>query len=130
MIALALHITNVDVGAMGWFKYSCVKDKNYNYDNEFIECNDFLTNVGISEQNAIKTNQLYIFPNPTNGVVYWNSEIVITKVEILGVSGRLIAQYQNIAGNKVQLNSFPNGIYFIRFNTESGIFTNKLILKQ
>ncbi len=90
MIALALHITNVDVGAMGWFKYSCVQNKTGFLRKQLNEFRDFTNLVSIEEKTGAKS-QLNIYPNPvyTNHFTIEYNRSLPYSVSLYNLSGQL-----------------------------------------
>ena len=69
-----------------------------------------------------------IYPNPSNGVINLDLPEGPTTVEITDVTGTVIftADY---APSKIDLSNQPKGIYFIKIKTETGIYTEKLVIQ-
>lgn len=72
-----------------------------------------------------------LYPNPSSGVIHFNSPEEIIKAEVFSVYGQKIGHY-NLDNNLNQMNleNFSNGIYFIRLHTKEkkqGVF--KIILQ-
>lgn len=76
-------------------------------------------------ENVKNKNLFSIFPNPSKEffTVKNNSNFVISDLEIVEVSGRIILT-KNILDNpeeKISVKEFPSGIYFISLKTVSGV---------
>jgi len=65
--------------------------------------------VGIKENTL---SVIKIYPNPTTGIVYINSDCTVKVYDILG---NLLTVTQ---GNKVDMSAYSNGIYLLRINNE------------
>lgn len=80
--------------------------------------------------NYLVNNYIRIFPNPVhNELIRFDSEIMVDKVSILDLDGRLIRTVA--AGYKsgsAQLQDLPDGTYFIRFDTAKGIGMKKIMV--
>lgn len=85
---------------------------------------DNLTSVG---ENNKSQQDMLIYPNPTAETVHLqtNSE-KIKSIEIYNLQGQFIREYFT---NDFSVSNLPEGIYFIRVETDKSIYTNKL-LKQ
>ena len=72
-----------------------------------------------------------LFPNPTSGKIeFIGDQSMINKISIFDNIGRIIKSEDNIINNSLELNEFNDGIYFIKLETKSGNFTQKIILKK
>lgn len=81
--------------------------------------------MNVSDVDAYKVS---LYPNPTNGMVYINSEKPISKVEIFSLNGQLL--HQSKQSVSVDLTDFPTGVYVIRVTTLDGKSkTSKMIRK-
>jgi len=105
---------------------NCWKDfKNYRNFNDN-ECPPPI--VGIAE--VTQESGLIIHPNPTTGeLTITNAESQITEIEIFDMMGRnvetrLIASLQN---GTIDISHLPNGVYFLRIQTENGVVTRKMV---
>jgi len=83
-----------------------------------------LTILGINEN---ITEDLSIYPNPTNGYLFISSKsIIILKIEVFDILGKiLLSEKENF--NKLDLSHLNSGILFVKIETESGMITRKII---
>jgi len=82
--------------------------------------------VGI---NDITTTNINTSPNPTTGGVSFDGVTIQipTKVEVFAVNGQL--QLANtLTSNTLQLNSLPNGLYYVRLYHKKRTYTAKVVL--
>ncbi len=89
---------------------------------------------GVGIKKADKLN-VSVFPNPSAGIVYFNSAENVTKgytVEVLNPVGQIISTYSVQALNnfKVDLSNQPNGIYCLRVVSEKGITTRTISINH
>ena len=86
---------------------------------------------GISD---VLANQISIYPNPVKDelriesgeTAFGGSQLTITKMEILDVTGKVIYQFNNLR-NQINVSALPQGIYFLKLETDKGITAKKLV---
>ena len=69
-------------------------------------------------------NEIIIYPNPTNGLIYINKSV---NIKIYNMVGNLIISDNFVS--KVDLSKYSNGIYNIMIIFEDRIFNYKIIKK-
>ncbi len=85
--------------------------------------------VGINELNSI--NAITLQPNPTNGLININSRFEMQRVEVINITGQsLLSETTTEKTHQLQLNTFSEGIYFIKIVLVNGMTVTKKILKQ
>lgn len=89
---------------------------------------------GVGIKKADKLN-VSVFPNPSAGIVYFNSAENVTKgytVEVLNTVGQIIStsSLQALNNFKVDLSNLPNGIYCLRVVSEKGITTRTISINH
>lgn len=77
-------------------------------------------------------NNIYSSPNPANDIItIQQNNIVYNQVEIINVSGQIIAYKKLTSANEIiNVSDFPNGFYFLRYNGGDQSFTQKLIISH
>jgi hypothetical protein len=82
--------------------------------------------------NSINNNEseINIFPNPSSGVINIQSSVLSNlKLEVYNYLGECIHQQVcTSATQQIDLNSQPNGIYFLKFQSEKNSFSKKIII--
>jgi hypothetical protein len=132
MIALLFHITNADVGAMGWFKYSCVQNKTGFLRKQLNECRDFTNPVSIEEKTVAKS-QLNIYPNPVNihhFSIEYDSKLPYF-VSVYNLSGQLQYRKENIFHGNIEnvfVDSWTKGMYIVHIVSQGASLTRKIII--
>ena len=114
--------------------YSATSNGNYAVEVTQNTCVDTsicvnIANIGLQEMNSL--NQIFIYPNPTNGVIsirFGNVQNV--KLEVYSTLGQKIYFQDNINDSdyKFLLNE-PKGIYYIRLSNEDGIKRYRIVLE-
>lgn len=87
--------------------------------------------VGIVETST--SDILNVFPNPSSGVFTIEAEqTVIKNIEIYNVLGEMVLNLpiNEPTNQPINLSSHPDGIYFVRVNTEKGIVSKKIIISR
>jgi hypothetical protein len=80
--------------------------------------------TGISEEKPQQNNTL-IYPNPTSGIVHvTNAHQKIENIRLYDIHGNFINEYFN---SDFSVSDLPDGIYFIKIQTDNSSFINKLI---
>lgn len=98
------------------------------------ETEDYTINIKEASTAGISMAQqmvaFKIYPNPSNGIVYFSSQFDGT-IKIVNVAGKTVVKRQHTGSQKtaIDLTSFPKGIYFGQFTTEQGQSTQKLVIK-
>lgn len=85
-----------------------------------------LQTIGIDDPDISRMVNLY--PNPVHKFLIVKSDIVFDNIEIFDFLGKLMSSNQE-TGNEIKLDisSYPSGIYFIRLNTDQGFIVKKII---
>ncbi len=79
--------------------------------------------VGI---NSISKNGFSIYPNPTNGKINIETQEQIEQITIIDITGKTIIETTN---TEIDLSKQKIGTYFLKIETENGIFTEKIIVE-
>jgi aldose sugar dehydrogenase len=77
--------------------------------------------------------KLIVFPNPSTGsfkIAASHSGTVFNQVVVRDLSGRVVANFENIAANaEIQLNNTPAGIYFVEVEVNGAIIMERLVIQ-
>ena len=78
--------------------------------------------------NHVLTTNIKIYPNPTTNIINFESDIIIDRIEIIDISGRLILS-GNVNNNNysMSLSELNAGIYTVRIYGNNGINSYKII---
>ncbi len=99
---------------------------DYNFPIETNDANTVFENLSVIDQE--KDTSVKIFPNPANDTLNISANGTIKIVEIYDVQGRMTqASVVNSSAVKINVNSFSNGVYFLRIKTENGTSVQKII---
>ncbi len=84
-------------------------------------------NVGV--KNTISSNDISLYPNPTVDVINFSGDEIekIQKISLFDNSGRLLLH--NNFTNKLDLNDFSSGVYFVQLYDDKSTITFKIIKK-
>ncbi len=76
-----------------------------------------------------KNLNVSVFPNPSNGSVYINSNANINSITIINIFGQPVKVEKNINNKTSVLNisDLNNGIYFLTIESDNSIITKKII---
>lgn len=76
-------------------------------------------------ENTLPEKRIPIYPNPGNGLVHIKiPNQTIQNILVYDLSGKLIKETSE---NNLDLSSYPNGMYWVKAQTEKGIYSYKLI---
>lgn len=111
-------------GANGIY-YSTGIDKNYQRLTE-----TWRLSLPLSVEEIDQVN-LKIYPNPTNGKVTVHSNFLLVGVELYDAKGRLMMSLNEKQGiQTIDLDGFDNGIYVMKFRSESGNRYQKMLVVE
>lgn len=88
--------------------------------------------IGISENKSLGEN-VFLFPNPSNGDFTIKSSEEILSVEIYNAMGELVKEMKNNSGNSINIrgDAFVNGLYVVRiFGKDNTVSTQRLIIER
>ncbi len=81
---------------------------------------------------GIKENSLKLYPNPTSGIVVFETEIFgneAVRIEITELTGKTISNYRLVDYNKIDLSDLKAGIYFIKISTGLVSEVSKIVVQ-
>src|SRR5690606_32804737 len=82
-----------------------------------------LGNNGFNNQ----ISEVTIYPNPTTGILNFNSKSEIQNVVLFDLSGRKISEFNS---SQINISSLPKGIYLVKISTKDGKTTTKKVVKK
>jgi hypothetical protein len=96
--------------------------------------NDYVTTVedNLSVDDQELSAKVKIFPNPVGDKLFITSEVNIEKISIYDINGRLLKTvvfYGNETQRTIDLQQLAGGVYVIKFSSENGELTQKIIKK-
>lgn len=80
----------------------------------------------------VDENKVFVYPNPTSGLVYVNITDFSdnTIISVTDLAGREIKQIQVVDYNTtVDLSDYLSGVYILKINTENGVIAKKIIIE-
>ena len=85
---------------------------------------DLATSVSVS----LSTYGLHVYPNPVTDKLQIESSITINEIELFSIDGKVVYQSNPATNNiSLSLNNLKTGIYFLRVQTNSQLFTEKIV---
>ena len=107
-------------------QFTAIVDGNYALEITSENCRDtsecqLYSSVNITPLNS---NEFILYPNPSQRLVFIESGNINIPVRLFDAQGKLV--YETIKQEKrleLEINTFPNGIYFIQFGTFSQRFS-------
>ena len=91
-----------------------------------------ITIVGLESQSF--TSPVSLFPNPTQNMVTldWHQELAEVEITLFDIQGKQLFQTQAYGSNRLSLSlsEYPDGLYLIQLEHESGSSTHKLLVQR
>jgi len=85
----------------------------------------FVDNLG---NNGFSLNEISVYPNPTDGLLYIKSNLMIHNIEVIDMLGRqLLVEEFNQTNVGIDLLKLDKGVYFVRILSGNKIETKKII---
>jgi len=72
------------------------------------------------------SNSIIVYPNPTNGLMYLNTDKSIKDIRILSISGTVLKSIKANQINSIDIHDLTPGDYFIIVHTDKGIGVKKI----
>ena len=94
----------------------------YRYDYSFFN--------GIKKPISSAKSNFLLYPNPSNGMVYWNGNIRLANAELFTISGVKLNVKIDLQNNAIHLNGINPGTYILQGNTVSGETVNAILIKE
>lgn len=88
------------------------------------DCSGICVTANLTDVNFGNTN---IYPNPTNGMVYINSDSEIKEITLSSLDGKIIRKYKS---NIININELTGGLYVIRIHYSNDVVVSKQIIKN
>lgn len=85
-----------------------------------------LTTLGNGEFNS-NVSDVTIYPNPTSGILNFNSKSEIQNISVFDLSGRKISEFNS---NQINISSLSKGIYLVKISTKDGKTTTRKVVKK
>lgn len=85
--------------------------------------------VTCKEGEELTSNNVSIYPNPTAGQLYINSEIIIATIKIYNNSGAVVQQINNWQGESIDVSQLPSGLYYLQLFGETTT-VQKIFVKE
>lgn len=117
------------------YVYSSFGDYNLELSSSDLTTVRFISeNLGVNEF-SIPENQMLVYPNPTNGKVFINSNTknLIQKVEVYSLSGQKVLKLdlkEKVSKAEIDMSNLPTGVYIIQIQDHSGKNSNHKIIKR
>ena len=130
--SLSCVFTAFDPGAPnGWGYVNRVEIINSETVLDVVCWNDCVECQGASSVEDDLTNNLMLYPNPSNGMVKIKSADDIMRCDIYNILGELTSSEMiKTTTNEHVINIVKNGLYFINVHTEKGVLTSKLTIQK
>ncbi|MBM2816833.1 MAG: putative polyhydroxybutyrate depolymerase [Ignavibacteria bacterium] len=95
--------------------------------DDFRQCYDFVTNTetGVAEEQAITTDQLTVFPNPSSDFIFvtGKSKEIDESIEIYSIEGVKVSDY--MTNTALDVSNLAAGMYFVKSGTRFCTFIKK-----
>jgi len=89
----------------------------------------FDSNVFVNIQENSANNYLDVYPNPSQGIVYLNTDFTYEKIEVLNVQGRILKTFEG-RQNQIDLGDLNKGMYLIKLITGKHFTSKKVMLTK
>jgi hypothetical protein len=105
----------------------------YFYDNVnkyYRSCKKTVSLGGGTSTQEEDENAIFLFPNPTNEHINFESEKIIRNLEVLNYTGKVMMNLNNLNSKKgdIDLSKLSSGIYILKLRTDDGDIFKKISL--
>ncbi|MFM6934015.1 MAG: T9SS type A sorting domain-containing protein [Flavobacteriales bacterium] len=89
--------------------------------------NEVCSTSGLAEE----TNQVAIFPNPSNGMIHIQAEgAEVEEIQIIDLTGKIRDNMRINSDGLIDLSDLPNGSYFVSIDLSNGVKRMKQLIIQ
>jgi Secretion system C-terminal sorting domain len=105
--------------------FSCYKSPTFGYPTN-VTCSPTVST------NELMSNQISIFPNPSNTdlTINFPSELKLNSVELMNYLGQKIGIKKGENLQKINVSNLPNGAYFMRLLFDNQSITKKIVIQH
>ena len=121
-------ISSLGIDLNDQFIYGIASDNEYSSSNCSFNFADAECLTSSNYHPNGKSQELMIYPNPTENILHFKSENLITSLELFDLSGRLINHLLH-PKEEINLSNLNSGIYVLKFYSENGVLCKKVIKK-
>ena len=72
-------------------------------------------------------SSVVVFPNPTNGKLYFETKELPQQIQVVDLMGRVLKNITTPAGNFITLNDLATGVYVVQFRFDDGVVSKKIV---
>ena len=101
-----------------------ISESDYKEYAGFLNADKCEITIGQAEQ---KESSINIFPNPTDGVIYIETTEIISNLNVIDASGKVIYNERNVSGRH-QIRLDP-GVYVVLFQEGMEYFTERIVVR-
>jgi len=81
----------------------------------------------ITTISSSKKSPLEIYPNPSNGIIHFDNDSKILKIEIINLHGKILKQFKESA---IDITGYENGIYIFKVYLEFNMVVYGKLIKE
>lgn len=96
----------------------------------FMFSTPFTGEVLLSKSVTAFQQNFIMFPNPSNGILDFDTTLLNANVLIIDNLGRIVKSISSKSINHLELFDLKNGVYFLKVTSDQGTVTKKIILKN
>ncbi len=109
--------------------YSSIPDYNSTTSDHFpVEARFLLSGETVVTALADRLNSALLYPNPTNGIIYFKNFNNVKQVDVWSVTGTKLAEFQGDI-KQIDLSNLRSGVYLIKLISNSGYEVKRIILE-
>jgi hypothetical protein len=109
--------------------YSSIPDFNTTTSDHFpVEARFLLSGETVVTALAERPSSALLYPNPTNGIIYFKNFNNVQQVDLWSVTGVKLAEFQGDI-KQIDLSNLRSGVYLIKIISKSGLEVKRIILE-
>jgi len=95
-----------------------------------ISGNYWVPDINLLTENNMKNDFLKVYPNPTTGIVFINTNLENKTCILTNIKGEIVKKWKMIKENNIiDISLLKSGVYFLSFTLDGKIITRKIIKK-
>jgi hypothetical protein len=93
-------------------------------------CKDTTACIVVTGLNNLKTDNILLFPNPANDLIYIQSPKASGQIKLFDINGKLLRSESFLANSMINISDLATGIYIVQVLSDNMIKHTKLVIKR
>lgn len=89
----------------------------------------YTINLAAMNLNEVSQNEIGVYPNPAEGIVYLTASEVVKEISVYNMVGVMVYHENVVVKNSIDLSGLESGVYMVRIKTENNEVIKQIVKK-